>query len=131
MRDCALYFVLAVMCSALGFAQKPETASRSSSLLRVPASARASQNPYRGHQDADKAGAKLFARHCASCHGRNAEGGPKAPTLRSPEVAGAPPGVLFWFITNGDLRRGMPAWSRLPDAQRWQIVTYLQSMTSN
>lgn len=41
----------------------------------------------------------------------------------------APPGVLFWFVKNGALKEGMPAWSRLPDQRLWQIVTYLQTMT--
>jgi hypothetical protein len=38
--------------------------------------------------------------------------------------------ALFSFITNGDLKRGMPAWSRLPDERRWQIVAFLKSLGS-
>ncbi len=40
----------------------------------------------------------------------------------------APPGVLFWFLKNGNLKEGMPSWSRLPDQRRWQLVTYLQTL---
>jgi len=40
----------------------------------------------------------------------------------------ATPGEIFWVITNGVVRRGMPSWSRLPEIQRWQIVTYLESL---
>ena len=36
----------------------------------------------------------------------------------------ATPGTLFWILTNGVVRRGMPVWSKLPEPQRWQIVTY-------
>jgi hypothetical protein len=42
-------------------------------------------------------------------------------------VKNAAPGELFWFITNGDLNKGMPSWSQLPKQQRWQIVTFLES----
>ena len=42
-------------------------------------------------------------------------------------VQNAPAGVLFWYLTNGDLRAGMPSWSRLPEAQRWQIATFLKA----
>jgi hypothetical protein len=41
-------------------------------------------------------------------------------------VERASPGTLFWLLRNGKLDRGMPSWSKLPDQQRWQIVTYLK-----
>ena len=28
----------------------------------------------------------------------------------------------------GDLGHGMPSWSNLPEAQRWQLVAYLRSI---
>jgi hypothetical protein len=40
----------------------------------------------------------------------------------------ATPGTIFWILTNGVVRRGMPVWSRLPEQQRWQIVSYLKSL---
>jgi hypothetical protein len=40
------------------------------------------------------------------------------------------PGTLFWILTNGVVRRGTPVWSKLPEAQRWQIVSYLKSLYS-
>jgi mono/diheme cytochrome c family protein len=85
-------------------------------------------NPYAVQADAVRAGAKLFRQHCAECHHTNAEGGDDAPSLRAAHVQAAPPGALFWFVTNGDLRRGMPSWSRLPAERRWQLVSYLQSL---
>ena len=36
-------------------------------------------------------------------------------------------GEIFWILTNGVVRRGMPAWSKLPAEQRWQIITWLKS----
>ncbi len=44
------------------------------------------------------------------------------------EVRQASPGTLFWILTNGVVRRGMPVWSKLPEPQRWQLVTYLRSL---
>ena len=45
------------------------------------------------------------------------------------QVQQASPGTLFWILTNGVVRRGMPVWSKLPEPQRWQIVSYLKSLT--
>jgi hypothetical protein len=36
---------------------------------------------------------------------------------------------LFWILTNGVVRQGMPVWSKLPEPQRWQIVTFVKSLT--
>jgi mono/diheme cytochrome c family protein len=74
------------------------------------------------------AGRKLYLRHCAECHGGDARGGPRAPSLDTRRVGEAAPGDLFWFLTNGSLRAGMPAWSRLPAAQRWQLTAYLKAL---
>ena len=74
------------------------------------------------------AGAKLFRRHCMDCHGQAGEGGDVAPSLRTPGVLEASPRELFSMLTNGNLRRGMPSWSHLPDERRWQLVTYIKSL---
>lgn len=92
----------------------------------VPEKYRSRSNPFAGSAEAEKAGAKLFKRHCAQCHGANAEGG-KGPAL-SWQAGRATPGELEWLLTNGSLGQGMPSWSRLPPPQRWQIVTYLKSL---
>jgi mono/diheme cytochrome c family protein len=85
-------------------------------------------NPYAGHHDAVLAGGKLFRSHCAGCHGALASGG-DAPSLRTTRVQLKSEEALFRFLTNGNLRHGMPSWSRLPDERRWQIVTFLKSLT--
>jgi mono/diheme cytochrome c family protein len=97
-------------------------------LTNAPEKARARQNPLEGDPDAVRAGGKLFERHCAECHGMKAEGGKRAPSLLRGEVQQAPPGVLFWVLTNGVVWHGMPVWSKLPEPQRWQIVTFLKSL---
>jgi mono/diheme cytochrome c family protein len=97
-------------------------------LAKAPKKAVARRNPLETDPEARAAGAKLFAQHCAECHGEAAEGGKKGPSLRASEVQQATPGAIFWILTNGVVRRGMPVWSKLPDAQRWQLVTYIKSL---
>ncbi len=94
----------------------------------VPKAAHGSKNPYEGDMEAVRAGRKLFEQHCAVCHGMDARGRGKAPALDSDPIKGIPSGDLFWFLTNGNLWFGMPSWSGLPAARRWQIVTYLKAL---
>jgi mono/diheme cytochrome c family protein len=98
-------------------------------LTKAPKKAAARRNPLERDPDAVAAGGKLFALHCAECHGEMAEGGRKGPSLLADEVQQSTPGTLFWILTNGVVRRGMPVWSKLPELQRWQIVSYLKSLT--
>jgi len=97
-------------------------------LSKAPAKATTRPNPLADDREAVAAGAKLFNLHCAECHGERAEGGKKAPSLLAPEVQQATPGTLFWLLTNGVVRRGMPVWSKLPEPQRWQLVSYIKSI---
>ncbi len=97
-------------------------------LAKAPEKARGRANPLSSDSDAVAAGRKLFEAHCAECHGDTAEGSKKAPSLRANEVQQATPGALFWILTNGVVRRGMPVWSKLPEPQRWQIVSYIKSL---
>jgi mono/diheme cytochrome c family protein len=129
-RHLSLMISILVLCVALGSAARTSDVGEkhASKLLGAPASAGARANPYAGKPEAVRAGRKLFERYCAECHGADLTGRGKAPALDSGLVEQTPPGDLYWFLTNGNLRAGMPSWSRLPDAQRWQIVTYLKSV---
>lgn len=97
-------------------------------LSKAPPKAAVRRNPLESDPDSVAAGAKLFILHCAECHGANADGGKKGPSLRAEEVQQAAPGTLFWLLTNGVVRKGMPVWSRLPEPQRWQLVSYVKSL---
>jgi mono/diheme cytochrome c family protein len=108
--------------------EKTEPISVYAELERAPAKYRTKVNPLATDKDAVAAGKVLFDEHCAECHGENALGGKKAPSLRAQEVQSAPPGSLFWILTNGIVRKGMPVWSKLPEPQRWQLVTFIQSL---
>lgn len=100
-------------------------------LAKVPEKARAKRNPLENDPDAVAAGGKLFEQHCAECHGMKAEGTKRAPSLLNPEVQDASPGAIFWILTNGIVRHGMPVWSKLPEPQRWQIVTFLKTFRAD
>jgi mono/diheme cytochrome c family protein len=129
-RRPALMTLLLPLCATLGFAERSDDEPRrgAAGLKRAPATAASWVNPFEGDPRAIRAGHKLFRRHCAECHGDDARGRGKAPPLVSHRVQGAPAGDLFWFLTNGDLGAGMPAWSRLPDARRWQLVSFLKTL---
>ena len=88
---------------------------------------RPKENPFQNSEPARAAGKKLFLRYCAECHGPTGEGTDRAPSVRA-FVRSATPRALHAFIRNGNLRAGMPSWSRLPDPQIWQVVTYLKAL---
>jgi mono/diheme cytochrome c family protein len=97
-------------------------------LKHVPDADRQRANPYAGQADAVAAGGRLFADHCAQCHGPDALGNAKHPSLRSDRVQHATDGEIFWLLKNGNLSRGMPTWAALPEQSRWQIITYVKSL---
>lgn len=97
-------------------------------LAKAPEKARAKRNPLATDPDAIAAGANLFDQHCTECHGDAGEGSRKGPSLLKEPVQSAAPGSLFWLLTNGVVRRGMPVWSKLPEPQRWQLVRYIKSL---
>jgi mono/diheme cytochrome c family protein len=99
-----------------------------SPLEKAPAKALARVNPYEGKDPAWRAGQKLFERECSACHGKSGEGTEGKPVLASPEVEEAKPGAIEWLLRNGSIVRGMPSFSQLPEAQRWQIVTFVQTL---
>jgi len=98
-------------------------------MQRVPADYHSKVNPYAGQTAAIAGGAKLFADHCAKCHGADALGRRKRPSLRSERVqVQATEGDIFWLLKNGNLGRGMPTWSAIPEPSRWQIIAYVKSL---
>jgi mono/diheme cytochrome c family protein len=95
---------------------------------QAPAQAAARANPLAPTPEIVAGGRKLFQRHCAECHGEDGGGLRKAADLQLPAVQQQSDGVLFWKITNGNSRRKMPSWARLPELQRWQLVLYLRTL---
>ena len=100
--------------------------AQNSNFHNAPASAKELKNPYEG-QPTPHAKA-LFHLRCARCHGENGEGSGNIPPLKAEKIKEVTPGEIFWFITKGDVNNGMPSWATLPKQQRWQIVSYVQTL---
>lgn len=98
-------------------------------LKEVPARDRERTNPYAEQPEAITAGRRVFVDHCAHCHGDDANGTKKRPTLRSPRVQQeATVGDLHWLLVNGYRSQGMPSWVKLGDPQIWQVISYVRSL---
>jgi mono/diheme cytochrome c family protein len=107
----------------------PVQAADSGWLAKVPTRDHERANPYRGQADAVAAGRRIFLDHCAQCHGNEAQGKGKRPSLQSPRVQQeATEGDLHWLLFNGNMGKGMPSWAKLPDQQLWQLITYVKSL---
>jgi len=101
-----------------------------------PAAA-AIKNPVPSSAESIDAGKRLYQRHCASCHGANAEGGagndliPAAPDLTDKEWKhGGSDGEIFSAIKNGippELNM-VPFCDQLKDQEIWNVVNYLRSL---
>ena len=104
-------------------------AAASSHWDRVPAKDHTRANPLASRPESVSAGALIYKEHCEQCHKSDATGdGHKKPSLRTERIKSATDGDLEWFLRQGDLGHGMPSWSSLPQAQRWQLVAYLRSV---
>jgi mono/diheme cytochrome c family protein len=117
-----------ILCMVFGMTVALCAAS-SSRWQHVPAKDHWRSNPLAGQSEAVAAGELVYRDHCLQCHKANAMGdGHKKPPLRSERVRSATDGDIEWFLRQGDLGHGMPSWSSLPEAQRWQLVAYLRSI---
>ena len=123
----ALFFVIAllvILSSAAGFAT-----ANGAWLANVPQRDRERVNPYRDQPDVVAAGRRIFIDHCAHCHGNDAEGTKKRPSLKSTRVQQeATDGDLHWLLVNGNRSQGMPSWVKLGDPQIWQVICYVKSL---
>jgi mono/diheme cytochrome c family protein len=98
-------------------------------LRKVPPPEQQKTNPYEKQGDAVASGRQVFVQHCSHCHGENAEGNKKHPSLVSARIQQqATPGELHYLLVNGSMAKGMPPWSKLGDPQIWQLVSYLKSL---
>ena len=97
---------------------------------RAPAAAIGRENPLASRPELAAGGRKLFQKNCAECHGSNGSGmeTKHSADLQLPVVRQQTDGTLFWKITNGNARKGMPSFSKLPEQQRWQLVLYIRTL---
>jgi mono/diheme cytochrome c family protein len=98
-------------------------------MRRVPMRDHVKTNPYTNQPEAVAAGRLVFIERCAQCHGEDAQGTKKRPPLRSARVQQqASEGDLHWLLVNGNMKKGMPSWAKLPDQQLWQVISYVKSL---
>jgi len=122
------FLVAAISAIALNFSASMLIA-QDATFHNAPASSNHSKNPYAGQASAVAAGSRLYATNCGACHGTRGRGTGNIPPLSEGPTQSASDGEVFWFITTGAVDNGMPSWGSLPERQRWQIVTYLKSLT--
>lgn len=125
---CAVFFISQALGQSENGSPHPGKKSKYAAMAEAPEKAREKRNPLEGDSQAVAAGGKLFEQHCAECHGEKAGGTRHGVSLLRDEVQEATPGTLFWILTNGVVRQGMPVWSKLPEPERWQIVAFLHSL---
>jgi cytochrome c oxidase cbb3-type subunit III len=88
------------------------------------------KNPFAGQPEAIRDGQSLFRNGCAMCHGAEAHGGLKGPSLSSGRFThGGSDDSLFRTITQGVPGTPMPG-SNLAPEQVWKVVTYLRSLSA-
>ena len=95
------------------------------------------KNPVAPTAESLNEGKRVYQRHCASCHGSNAEGGagndliPAAPDLTDKEWKhGSSDGEIFSAIKNGvppELNM-VPFGDQISDTEIWTIVNYIRSI---
>lgn len=98
----------------------------------APEAAAKRRNPVKADNASRTRGQKLFAAHCASCHGAQGSGdGPagKALNPRPADLASMAgqhsDGDFAWKIAEG--RGAMPAWKgKLTEKQIWDVVNYVK-----
>lgn len=97
----------------------------------APETAAARANPLADRTDLAAGGRKVFSQRCAACHGDDGRGTDQAPDLAQAVVQAQADGELFWKISAGNTHAGMPAFSFLPEAQRWQLVLHVRALASH
>ena len=95
------------------------------------------KNPVAASPESVAAGQQLYMRQCASCHGKNGQGGPgndlipAAPGLQGDHWDhGSTDGALFANIKNGiapDFNM-VPFKDKLKDDEIWSVVNYIRSI---
>jgi mono/diheme cytochrome c family protein len=108
-------------------------------ILRAQGDADAAKlkNPVAATPESIAAGQQLYGRNCASCHGRNGQGGPgndlipAAPSLLGDGwTHGSTDGEIFTNIRNGvapDFNM-VPFKDKLKDDEIWNLVNYIRSI---
>ena len=95
-------------------------------------------NPVQPTDQNIAAGASIYRKHCAMCHGE--PGQPKSPVANTlypppPQFVTDPQNMAenkdYYIILHGVRWTGMPGWKNLlKDQEIWQVVTFLSHMSN-
>jgi PQQ-dependent dehydrogenase (methanol/ethanol family) len=86
------------------------------------------RNPVANEPAAIAAGQRVFDQTCQACHGAAGQGD-RGPALnRTGFTHGDSDEQIFRTIREGVRGSQMPAYTEMPDAQVWELVTYIQSL---
>ena len=86
-------------------------------------------NPFAESAQAAEEGGKLFAISCATCHGRNGEGGRGPDLSRGVFNAGRRDEDLFHVISQGVAGSEMISYQPLGTDQIWRLVTFIRTLS--
>ena len=82
--------------------------------------------------EAMKAGEKVYAANCLSCHQSNGKGGGAIkPVDGSAVVLDADANKQIMVLLNGQNNQAMPSWSSLSNSEISTVITYTKNSWSN
>ncbi|GBC83012.1 Cbb3-type cytochrome c oxidase subunit FixP [bacterium HR10] len=132
---CGMTLLLAVVLEVGSDVWAPRRAS-AQDRWNVPESAKKMKNPIRATATSIQKGKRLFAEHCAMCHGDAGKGdGPMAEALETKpadltdraRMTLQSDGELFWKISKGN--PPMPDFEgTLSTEEIWHLVNYLRAL---
>jgi putative copper resistance protein D len=102
-----------------------------------PTTYRRSSVPY--HVVSVASGARLYATHCATCHGPAGRGDgpggaglPRPPAdLTASHTAQHTAGDMFWWLTHGIPLAGMPPFGAvLSEEERWDLINFIRTLAA-
>lgn len=127
-RGCGRFALLLAMAGMVPtLAQETGVRQRDPNWVAPPKEA-SKLSPLANRPEVRGGGEKLFGQRCSTCHGEDGRGTSKGPDLTPPDVQAQSDGALFWKISGGNSRTGMPAFSFLPEAQRRQLVLHVRAL---
>jgi mono/diheme cytochrome c family protein len=103
----------------------------------APASAKKLKNPLSATDENIDGGKTLFNKYCASCHGEDGKAKTqiaanmkvKPSDLTSKAMKGITDGEIYWVVTNGITKSGMPAFkTKANDQERWRMTLYVKHL---
>lgn len=128
--------VMAAVASAalLGVAGLSWLATAAHAQSQVPPPYAGVKNPFPWDNPAARdAGKRVYQQSCTGCHGAAGSALPAADFSQAGfhQRLETEPDYFFWVVSEGRPAQGMPAFrSSLSEPQRWQVLTYLWSLSS-